>query len=158
AHHLSAIGGYSVAAQYSGDASYNGSQVLLNATVTQAPTFIYYISVPDLTPDYTGLNYTAWSGQAFHVVAPAYTHSVLNAPSGTVSIFQNGATPAGTLVTNPSNGNYVGGFTGVNFANLASTLSAIIDTPGTYTFTASYAGDANYLGSQSAFPVTVNVL
>ena len=158
AHHLSAIGSYSVAAQYSGDASYNPSQVMLNATISQAPTFIYFISVPDLSPDYTGLNYTAFSGQAFHIVAPAYTQSVLSAPTGTVSILQNGATPAGTVVTNPSNGNYIGGFTGVNFANLASTLATTIETPGTYTFTASYSGDANYLGSQSAFPVTVNVL
>jgi len=158
AQHLSAIGTYSVAAQYSGDSSYNTSQMLLNATVTQAPTFIYYISAPDLSPDFTGLNYTAWSGQAFHIVAPAYTQSVLNAPTGTVSILQNGATPSGAVVTSSSSGNYLGGFASVNFANLASTLSTTIDTPGTYSFTASYAGDANYLGSQSAFPVTVNVV
>ncbi|HXS76234.1 MAG TPA: protease pro-enzyme activation domain-containing protein [Terracidiphilus sp.] len=158
AQHLSALGSYSVAAQYSGDASYSASEMSLDATVTQAPTFIYYLQVPDLTPDYTGLNYTAYSGQAFHVAASAFTQSVLNAPTGTVSIQQNGASPAGTVVTSPWNGSYGGGFTNVNFAYLASTLSETIDTPGTYTYTAAYAGDAHYLGSQSAFPVRVTVL
>ena len=158
AQHLSAVGGYSVAARYNGDASYNPSQVQLNATVTQAPTFIYYIGVPDLSPDYTGLNYTARSGQVFHVVAPVHTFSVLSAPTGAVSILQNNAAPGGSISTSPLNGSYAGGFTNVDFATTQSTLTATIETPGTYTFTASYAGDANYLGSQSAFPVTVNVL
>ena len=159
AQHLSAIGTYSLEAQYSGDASYSGSQSLLNAVITQAPTFIYYLSVSDLTPDYTGpnLNYTAWSGQTFHVAAIVRTLSVLNAPTGTVSILQNNASAPGTMTTAPSSGSYGGGFTNVSFAYLASSLAATIDTPGTYTFTASYPGDANYLGSQSSFPITVTI-
>ena len=153
---LVGVGAYPVQAQYSGDGSYNASQTTLNATVTQAQTFIYYIQT-DLTPDITGLNYTAMAGQAFHVLATAYTQSVLNAPTGIVSILQNGATPSGTLTTTPLNGSYAGGFSGLGFAYLSSQLATSIDTPGTYTFSASYAGDANYLGTQSAFPINLTI-
>lgn len=158
--HMPAIGSYSIQAQYSGDGSYNPSQGTLTATVTQAPTYLEYIEVPDLSPQYSeqnGLTYIAWSGQQFHVEAPAYTQSVLNAPTGAVSILQNGATPSGTVTQYPLNGSYGGGFSGVNFAYLDGSLATSIDTPGTYTYTASYPGDANYLGSQSPFPATVTV-
>jgi hypothetical protein len=154
---LVGIGTYAVQAQYGGDASYNPSQTLLNATVTQAPTFIYNIDIPDLTPDVTGLSYTALSGQTFHVIAVAYTQSVLNAPTGTVSFLQNGATASGALTTTPLNGSYAGGFSGLSFAYLAGDLATSIDAPGTYTFTASYAGDTDYLGSQSPFAVNLTV-
>jgi hypothetical protein len=154
---LTGTGTYPVQAQYSGDGSFNASQTLLNATVTQAPTFIDYIAVPDLTPDVTGLNYTAMSGEAFHVVAVAYTESVLNAPSGAISILQNGVTAPGTLTTTPLNGSYAGGFSGLTFAYLSDELATSIDTPGTYTFSAVYTGDANYLGAQSSIPINLTV-
>jgi hypothetical protein len=157
AQHLAAVGTYSLQAQYSGDASYNPSQVSLNAIVTQAPTFIYYISITDLTPDYTGLNYVAWSGQSFHVSAIARTQSVLSAPTGAVTFLQDGGSPTGAITTFPWSGSYSGGFSGVSFAYLAGTLAASIDAPGTYTFTAAYPGDANYLGSQNPFPINVTV-
>lgn len=158
--HMQGVGTYSVQAQYSGDGSYNPSQGTLTATVTQAPTYINYIQIPDLTPQYSqqdGLTYIAWSGQEFHVEAPAYTQSVLQAPTGAVSILQNGSAPSGTVTQYPLDGSYGGGFSGVSFAYLDGSLATSIDTPGTYTFTASYPGDANYLGSQSPFPATVTV-
>jgi hypothetical protein len=43
-------------------------------------------------------------------------------------------------------------------AYLAGTLAATIDTPGNYVFTASYPGDANYLGSQSGYAIPVTVV
>ncbi|HEY2470412.1 MAG TPA: protease pro-enzyme activation domain-containing protein [Terracidiphilus sp.] len=158
--HMTAVGSYSVQAQYSGDASYYASQGTLTATVTQAPTSIDYIEVADLTPQFsgqTGLTYLAWSGQAFHVVATAYTQSVLNAPTGNISILQNGGAPTGTVTQDPLNGSYSGGFSSVSFAYLDGSLATSIDTPGTYTYTASYPGDSNYLGSQSPFSATVIV-
>lgn len=156
---LVGVGSYSFQAQYGGDASYNASQASLNAAVTQAPTYIYYLEVPDLSPSFNGSQevYIAWSGQAFHVTSVAYTQSVLNAPTGSVSILQNGAAPSGTITPFVLNGSYAGAYTGFSFAYLEGSLATSIDTPGTYNFTASYAGDANYLGSQSAFPVTVVV-
>jgi hypothetical protein len=155
--HINAIGNYSVQAQYSGDASYNASQASLNAAVTQAPTLIYYVGISDLTPDFTGTSYIAWSGQTFHVYSVAYTRSVLNAPTGSVSILQDGGSPSGTMTQTPLNGSYSGGFSSISFAYLEGQLATAIDAPGTYTFTASYPGDANYLGSQSPFPITVTV-
>ena len=156
--HLPAVGSYAIQAQYSGDASYNPSQGTLNAAVTQAPTTINYIG-SDLSPSYngTGLTYTADAGQTFHVYAVAYTESVLNAPTGTVSILQNGAAPTGTATPYMQNGSYSGGFTGLSFAYLENSITTSIETAGTYTYTASYAGDANYLGSQSQLPLTVTV-
>lgn len=157
--HMPAVGNYSFQAQYNGDASFNSSQATLSATVTQAPTFIYFVDIPDLTPTFNGNNlvYRAWSGQAFHVDASAYTQSVLNAPTGAVSILENGGTPSGTATQYSLNGSYSGGFSGVSFAYLAVELAKNIDTPGTYIYSASYPGDANYFGSQSASSTTVIV-
>jgi hypothetical protein len=45
----------------------------------------------------------------------------------------------------------------LSFAYLSGDLATSIDTPGTYTFTASYAGDTNYLGSQSPFSANLTV-
>lgn len=156
---LNAVGSYSLQAQYGGDVSYNASQASLNAAVTQAPTFIYYIEVTDLSPssDGTTLTYIAWSGQLFHLVAVAYSDSVLGAPTGAVSFLQNGNAPSGTVTSYPLNGSYSGGFNAVGFAYLEGDLATSIDTPGSYNFTASYPGDGNYLGSQSPFPVNVTV-
>ena len=157
--HLTGVGSYSIQAQYSGDASYNASQGSLSAAVTQAPTFIYYLQVTDLTPTFNGNGetYLAWSGQTFHMDATAYTQSVLGAPTGSVSILQDGSAPSGTITMSTLNGSYGGGFSGINFAYLNGELATGIDTPGTYNFTASYPGDVNYLGSQSAFGVSVTV-
>jgi hypothetical protein len=157
--HMPAVGSYSIQAQYSGDGSYSASLGTLSAIVTQAPTFIYYIEIQNLAPTFNGdqMVYQAWSGQAFQVISVAYTNSVLNAPTGSVSLLQNGGTPSGTLTQYPLNGSYAGGFNGASFAYLEGSLATSIDTPGTYTFTASYPGDANYLGSQSPFPAVVIV-
>ncbi|MGA8743992.1 MAG: hypothetical protein WB561_22555 [Terracidiphilus sp.] len=103
------------------------------------------------------MTYIAWSGQLFHLVAVAYSDSVLSAPTGTVSILQDGNAPSGTLTSYPLNGSYIGGFSGVGFAYLEGDLATSIDTPGSYNFTATYLGDANYLGSQTSFPVNVTV-
>lgn len=156
---LTAVGSYSLQAQYGGDVSYNASQASLNAAVTQAPTSLDYMAIPDLSPSFIGNTeiYIAWSGQAFHVDAIAFTESVLGAPTGTVSIQENGNAPSGPVTQSPMNGSYSGGFGGLNFAYLEGSLATSIDTPGNYNFTATYPGDRNYLGSQSPFPVSVTV-
>lgn len=129
------------------------------AADTQAPTNLNYIEISDLSPSFNGTTqtYLAMSGQTFHVIGVAYTQSVLGAPTGTVSILQNGNAPSGTVTSYPLNGSYSGGFTGVGFAYLEGDLATSIDTPGSYNFTATYLGDANYLGSQTPFPVNVTV-
>jgi hypothetical protein len=147
------VGNFTLGAQYSGDSSFNPSSATLNATVAQAPTSMY-MELADL-PYYNGggANYLAWSGQLFHIVAPVYTQSILLAPTGTVTFLENGNPSSGTLVMYTQNGSYSGGY----IAYLDGTLGISIDTPGTYTFTASYAGDAHYLGSQSPYSLSVLV-
>jgi len=153
---LNAVGSYSMQAQYGGDASYNASQASLNAAVTQGPTFIYDIEIPDLAFGNMG-NYTAWSGQLFHVIAVAYTDSVLGAPTGTIVFQQNGNAPSGTVTLYPQNGSYSGGSYASASAYLEGELATSIGTPGSYNFTAAYPGDGNYLGSQGPFAINVTV-
>lgn len=151
------LGAYNLGAQYSGDNSFNPSSASLAATVTQAPTSIPYLQVPNIC---CMPNVTVWSGEAFQVIAAVRTQSVQSAPTGTVSILQNGSPAPGNLQLFPLDGSFQGNYSNgsLTWAYLTGQLSTSIDTPGTYTFTASYAGDVNYTGSQSQFPVTVTVL
>lgn len=157
---FTSVGAYSIQAQYGGDASYNPSSAAFSATVAPGPTFLDYFEITDLTPQYnsSGLpTYIAWSGQLFHVLASARDQSVLAAPTGTISILENGSPAPGTPALNPFNGSYSGGFSSLGFGYLQETLPITIDTPGSYTFTASYPGDAHYAGSQAAYPLAVTV-
>lgn len=143
-----ALGTYTVGGQYGGDNSFNPSSTTLNAAMTQGPTWISLYS--DAGP-------IVYSGESFRVGATAYTGSVMAAPTGTVTVLQNGETPSGTFQLFPRNGQY---FPDGSFyvAYLATNWTTEIDAPGTYTFTASYSGDMNYTGSQSAYSIPVTVL
>ncbi|MGA9668371.1 MAG: protease pro-enzyme activation domain-containing protein [Terracidiphilus sp.] len=148
------LGNYTLGANYSGDSSYAPSATTLTATVTQAPTETEP-GVYDLSHYNGGTGaFLAWSGQAFRVIVPVYTQSVLQAPTGVISILQNGNPPSGAITYIPRNGSYSAGY----IAYLAGTLNTSIDTPGNYTFTASYPGDAHYLGSQGDYSIPVLVV
>ena len=145
------LGSYAVGAQYSGDSSFNSSNATMNATVTQGTTSVYlYVS---------GLAYppTVYSGESFQMGATAYANSVLAAPTGTVSILENGSAPSGTMTVIPRDGAFYpdGGY---YLAYLATNWTTSIDTPGIYTLTASYSGDVNYMGSQGTYTIPVTVL
>jgi len=145
------LGTYAVGANYGGDNSFNPSSTTLSAAVTQGPTWI------SLYSDVGYLNASVYSGQSFTVGAVAYTSSVLNAPTGNITVLQNGSTPSGTFQTIPRNGQYYpdGSF---YIAYLATNWTTEIDAAGSYTFTASYAGDMNYAGSQASYTIPVTVL
>jgi Pro-kumamolisin, activation domain/Bacterial Ig-like domain (group 3) len=154
---FSTAGSYALGAQYSGDNSFNSSSTTLNVTVTQAPTMmdcIYVDSECGVT------NPTMYSGQSFSLAASAFAYSVLSAPTGTITFLQNGAAPSGTVQLTSLNGSYTGNYSTAqfNFAYLAAQLNTVINTPGTYTITASYPGDANYTGSQNQIPLTITVV
>jgi hypothetical protein len=161
ASEFTALGSYSLQAQYSGDNSYNASTTTLNATVTPGVTDTE-IDIPDLSETYngTGLVWIADSGQSFQVDAVVYAWSILQAPTGAISILENGTPAPGTISYNPRNGGISGNYsTGVfQWAYLAGYLPLTIDTPGNYTFTASYSGDAYYLATQSTYSIPVTVL
>jgi len=152
-----ALGNYALQAQYSGDASYNPSSTTLNATVTQASTFTYL----DTNLFESGINtWTAFSGQQFYISLPVYANSILQAPTGTIAFTENGNTPSGTVSYSPRNGSFSGSASGASWywAYLDGQLLMTIDTPGTYTFNASYNGDQYYQPAQSPYPLTVTVL
>ena len=86
------VGNYALQAQYSGDNSYNASTGTLNATVTQAPTTMSFGLDGDCCPG----TITMYSGQSFQLYASAFAFSVQQAPSGTISILQNGIAASGT--------------------------------------------------------------
>jgi hypothetical protein len=158
---FTALGSYTLQAQYSGDNSYNSSTTTLNATVTQAPTFPQP-EISGLAVTYNG-NTQVWiadSGQVFTVMVPVYAWSIQQAPTGTISILANGSPAPGTISYNSRNGSFTGNYSSASFqwAYLAGYLNTVINTPGNYTFTASYGGDGYYLGSQSAYSLPVTVL
>ncbi len=154
-----APGSYTLQAQYGGDTSYNPSSSSLNANVVQAETFAQ-IEIPDLSPYIVNgvEGNLAWSGQAFHVIAPVYTQSILAAPTGTISILENGTAASGTVTYAPRNGSFAPSSGTYEVAYLSASLPLTIDTPGTYTFTASYNGDVNYLASQTPYSIPVTVV
>jgi hypothetical protein len=154
---LKTIGSFTSGTQYNGDNSYNASTGTVNGTVTQGPTILDTFEISDLGQQFNGLteNYIAWSGQLFHVIAAARDQSILQAPSGTVSIFENGSPASGTVVNGQLNG--TGSLDRIGFGYLNTQVAISIDTPGNYTFTASYAGDAYYSGSAATYPLSVIV-
>jgi len=158
---FTALGSYSLQARYSGDTSYNSSTATLNATVTQAPTYPE-MEIPELPADVTpnGEYQTAYSGELFHVVVPVYAWSILQAPTGVITILEDGNTPTGTISYIPRNGSFTGNYSSGLFywAYLSGSLPVTIDTPGNYTFTSSYGGDAYYLPSQNSYSLTVAVV
>jgi hypothetical protein len=154
---FTSLGSYPLEAAYSGDNSYNTSTATLNATVTQATTVMEDFEA------YVGFGTTSatvYSGQPFEVIASVMARSVLQAPSGSISILQNGAAPPGTITQTPRNGSFTGGYSSGSFgwAFLTAYLNESIDTPGTYNFTASYPGDTFYSGTQNSWAVSVTVL
>lgn len=155
---FTSLGSYTLQAQYSGDSSYNSSSGTLAGTVSQAPTFNgagssdvdhSYIFNPDGTETIT--NYV-FSGQLFHISGYASSTSILQAPTGTISLFENGNALSGTPTMTSTNGSYSGVFAlnAFTYAALSAALPVTIDAPGTYNFTSSYSGDTYYAASQSS--------
>jgi len=158
---FTALGSYALQAQYSGDNSYNSNTTTLNATVTQGVTDTE-MDLPNLSQIYneTGPVWIADSGESFNIGAVVYSWSILQAPTGTIALLENGNPLSGTISYIPRNGSISGNYsTGVfEWAYLAGSLPLTIDTPGNYTFTASYSGDAYYVGTQRAYSIPVTVL
>jgi hypothetical protein len=154
---IQSAGSYAIQAQYSGDASYNaGSPATMNLVVTPAPTAMAFLEIPDLAQQFgpDAFDYVADSGQTFHVETAVTAASVRPAPTGAVTFLENGTAVPGTVAYVTFNGTPAlnGAWTYLN-----AELPVTIDTPGTYTFTATYPGDGNYMAAQTAYSVPVLV-
>src|SRR5215469_11292047 len=124
-------GNNSVKAQYAGDSSFNASSATATYSITPAPTTV--TQVP-------GCCYSV--GNPFQATVNVQAQSMGVAPTGTVTFLVNGAVAPGSV-------GYQGGPGSIS--NPSATLSASLyssspsfPTPGTYTLTANYSGDANY--------------
>jgi hypothetical protein len=161
ASEFTALGSYALQAQYSGDNSYNSNTTTLNATVTLGVTDTE-MEIPNLSQTYNGTTvvWIADSGESFNIGAVVYAWSILQAPTGAIALLENGNPLSGTISYIPRNGSISGNYsTGIfEWAYLAGYLPLTIDTPGNYTFTASYSGDAYYMGTESAYSIPVTVL
>ena len=117
------VGQHAISAAYSGDDSFNGSTRNIGQQVTRAQTTVTLASSANPAANGQGIQYTA----TVLPVAPG-----AGVPTGNVRFFVNGANLGGNyplvdgVVSSP------------NFASL---------TPGTYTITATYNGDGNFVGS-----------
>src|SRR5882762_3245886 len=129
-------GTYNLAAVYSGDTSYQGSNTSETFTVNVAPT--------TLTTPFSG-NYP------FTVGTPTTIGSDVNvnfnggaAPTGTITYYDGTTQLAGTVNYVPIAG------TSGSPAVLRSVITTTFTTGGTHTITAKYSGDMNYAAATSS--------
>lgn len=123
------VGAKTITATYSGDMNYSSSTASVGHTVNQATTITTIISdLPD--PSATGA-----------VVTITVVVSGAGAtPTGTVAIAFAGPGAVNDGPTNPCSA-------GITLVGGTGSCQAIFTTIGTYTITATYSGDANYLTS-----------
>ena len=136
-------GTHSVTATYNGDSSFNGSSATPTFNITPARTIMGAISVSGATV-----------GVPFQANVTIQAASFGAAPTGTVTFFVNGNPVTGTISYSESAGS-VSNPTAILTAYFGS-LPSVFPSPGTYTISASYSGDANY-GSSSSSNYTANV-
>jgi subtilase family serine protease len=130
-----AIGTYSLTASYAGNTNYKPSTTpVLSVTVGQASTALR------LT---TTTSYVVGSGTA-KLSAVVITDSLLANPTGKIS-FLIGGTSVGTATVTT----YVDPATGASDAIATFTVPSSLLTAGANSVTASYAGDGNYVASNS---------
>jgi hypothetical protein len=136
-----AVGSDTVTGTYSGDANHTGSAGSIAQTVSQAATAVS-VSVSPNNEDY-GLD------------SPATVTAVLSwSGSGTAP------TASAVSITGNGNGTYGATSCGAATANTitctASYTPSTADGPGSYTETATFAGDTNYTSSSNSASFTIN--
>jgi hypothetical protein len=129
-------GTHTLKAQYNGDSNYNAGSASVGITVTQAATSI---STPGA--------FNGTVGQSATIQVYVNTTSYGAAPGGTVTFYANGKPITGTVSYGPQNG---GPGYYASLYVLFYTDANAFPTPGNYTITATYSGDANYTGSTSS--------
>jgi hypothetical protein len=132
-------GAHTIGAHYSGAASFNASSTSAVVTVTPASTSISssYFNGATVGGQVSASVYVNGSGSGV-------------APTGTVTFYANGTPMIGPVT-------YVPSPLSPQLTASISTTKSPFPTPGPYTITVSYSGDANYSPSTSAGP-TVNAM
>ncbi len=129
----------SINASYPGDNSFNSTSATASIGITPATTTMTTVG-----------GFAGSAGLSFQLITTVNTTSSGAGPTGTVVFLANGSPLSGTVVLTPS------AASGGNPASAYATLITAINIPGTYTFGATYSGDANY--SASTAPVTAPIL
>ncbi len=136
-------GPHTLGAQYGGDSNYNAGNASVAITVHPANTSMSSPYVDGIT-----------AGQQASISVAIDTTSYGVAPTGTVTFSANGKALTGTSSYAPQNGGY--GAYATLWDYFTSDANAFM-TPGNYSITATYSGDANYNSSTSG-AVNVTVL
>ena len=120
----------SVKAAYAGDNSFNASTLTNAITITPASTSMLQPSI-----------FGGAVGQSANMSTYVNTTSSGAAPTGTVTFYANGTALTGTTAYSPRGGGQ--GYSASLQVTLTSNTNAFT-TPGNYSITATYSGDANY--------------
>ena len=128
-------GTHTLTAQYGGDSNYNAGTASVAVTVTPAATSMQMPWV-----------YGAAVDQAATINVYVNTTSYGVAPTGTIKVYANGKLLTGTSTYSSNDGTY--GYASLSLYFVSN--AAAFPSPGSYTITASYSGDANYNSSTSA--------
>ncbi len=138
--HFNSVGNHTLSAEYSGDAYYAPST---------SPTSTYVVAQAQPFFNSYGwetLNENVYVGQTLTARAQLYGSQYGALPTGGITMFDNNLAFPG-VVTYSQYGQALVGTTSYTFT-----------TPGTHLFTASYAGDVNYLPASISTPQTITVL
>jgi subtilase family serine protease len=138
--HFNSVGNHTLSAEYSGDAYYAPST---------SPTSTYVVAQAQPFFNSYGwetYNENVYVGQTVTARAQLYGSQYGALPTGGVTMFDNNVAFPGPVTYSQYNG------------MLVATSSYTFTTPGTHLFTATYAGDMNYLPATITSPQTITVL
>ncbi|HSS98221.1 MAG TPA: Ig-like domain repeat protein [Terriglobales bacterium] len=136
-------GNYVLAANYSGDSSYNASSATANFSIAKAPTTAI-AGFGTLTFQY---------GNTENVTAQVQTTSDGVAPTGTFQFFFDGS-PISVNFLPPQGGSYAPG-PNPSFAFYSQSGTAAFLGIGNHTLRVDYSGDTNYAASSGTIPAIV---
>lgn len=139
-------GTHTLAANYSGDNSYNASSGTDAVTVTPAAT------TTAITYSYPPVTVTIGSPNDLYIQALTQSNAAGAAPGGTYTVFDGSTQLSAMVNTQGSAGSATRG------ASLNGSISTTLSPPsGPHTLTVTYTGDSNYAGSTSA-PITFSAV
>jgi len=142
------LGAHTLSGQYSGDTNYTSSTAQdLTFTVGKASPIFQDVGVSPAK---------STTKIPVQLYAEIMSSSIMAAPTGTITFYDNGTALSGTVSYTPSNGSGLGPSNTIS-AYLVAILTTTFSQTGQHNITASYSGDGNYnaIGSTQVGSVTV---